>query len=189
MVSWTFHKSLEFHFLFTQVMCSARGWSSYCPCIYVTVSLKCKQSVCNVSIVDPIQHGHEANMIVSHCESKTTLNVYLQSRTYFDDVVRRFFIWSISIDTKHLNTASVHIFLMQINRFNIDILRQGSTPTIKKIQFYFFCSNSIHNMLTLIYSVILHRKTTINITFQLFPNSSIIVFISVFTYGNIEIKL
>ena len=43
-------------------------------------------------------------------------------------------------------------------------------------------------MLTLIYSVILHRKTTIYITFQLFPNSSIIVFISVFTYGNIDNK-
>ena len=39
------------------------------------------------------------------------------------------------------------------------------------------------------YSVILHRKTAINITFQLFPNSSIIVFISVFANGNIEIKL
>ena len=58
-----------------------------------------------------------------------------------------------------------------------------------KIIFLFFCTNSIYNMLTLIYSVILHRKTTINITFQLFPNSSIIVFVSVFTYGNIEIKL
>ena len=44
-------------------------------------------------------------------------------------------------------------------------------------------------MLSLMYSVILHRKTTINVTFQLFPNSSIIVFISVFAYGNIEIKL
>ena len=49
--------------------------------------------------------------------------------------------------------------------------------------------NFFFNMLTLIYSVILHTKTTINITCQLFPNISIIVFISVFTYGNIEIKL
>ena len=73
--------------------------------------------------------------------------------------------------------------------YNHVILRQGSTLTKNYFQFSFFCRNSIYNMLTLIYSVILHRKTTINITFQLFPNSSIIVFISVFTYGNIEIKL
>ena len=51
-----------------------------------------------------------------------------------------------------------------------------------------FCTNSIHNMLALISSPILQRKTTINITFQLFPNSSIIVFISVFAYEKLTLN-
>ena len=59
-------------------------------------------------------------------------------------------------------------------------VRQGSTLKKNYFQFSFFCRNSIYNMLTLIYSVILHRKTTNNITVQLFPNSSIIVFIPSF---------
>ena len=76
-----------------------------------------------------------------------------------------------------LSTLSSHICLARFDPYNKNIFN------------FLFCTISIYNMLTLISSVILHRKTTINITFQLFPNSSIIVFVSVFTYGNIEIKL